>query len=122
HMLKEKYEQIGFIVSEQENQEIGNHLVLQHKEAKDPEILIMAHMDTVFPRGTAKERPFSIRDGKAYGPGVIDMKASKLCCYTLKALIVKQIPGYKNVEIVLNSDEEIGTVSSRPLIEEKAKG
>src|SRR5699024_12818974 len=43
---------------------------------RSPKILILAHMDTVFPEGTATERPFTIKDGRAYGPGVIDMKAS----------------------------------------------
>ncbi|MEW5910353.1 MAG: M20/M25/M40 family metallo-hydrolase, partial [Thermodesulfobacteriota bacterium] len=39
------------------------------------DFLLLGHMDTVFPKGTAARRPFFIRDGRAYGPGVCDMKA-----------------------------------------------
>src|SRR5690625_288657 len=74
--LKRKYEKFNFNVMEKENHELGNHLLISHKQAIDPKILILAHMDTVFPEGTATERPFTIKDGRAYGPGVIDMKAS----------------------------------------------
>lgn len=122
-MLKERYEQLGFLVTVKEEQNVGNNLVIRHKDAVDPEILIAAHMDTVFPKGTANDRPFTISDGKAYGPGVIDMKASQVMVYfTLKALIEKNVSGYKNVEIILNSDEEIGTKSSRRLIENATSG
>lgn len=122
-MLQEKYEQIGFTAEVRESEQYGNSIVLRHTDAADPNILALAHMDTVFARGTAQERPFSVKDGVAYGPGVIDMQASQVMLfYTMKALVEKQLPGYKNIEIVLNSDEEVGTVSSRPLIEEKAKG
>lgn len=122
-ILKERYEQLGFHVTTKENEHVGNNVVIHHPTSNKPEILILAHMDTVFQKGTAKERPFTISSGKAFGPGVIDMKASQVMLYfSLKALIEKNIPSYENVEIVLNSDEEIGTKTSRPLIEERAKG
>src|SRR6476469_6041767 len=53
-----------------------------------PRILLIGHMDTVFDPGTAAERPFTIRDGKATGPGVTDMKSGLLAgLYAIKALI-----------------------------------
>ena len=80
-------------------------------------------MDTVFPEGTAMERPFRIEGNRAYGPGVIDMKASHASVlYAIKALIYQGVEGYKNVRIVLNSDEEIGSPTSREIIEREAKG
>src|SRR5699024_12043917 len=80
------------------------------------------HMDTVFPEGTATERPFTIKDGRAYGPGVIDMKISHVMLYfAIKQLAETKSSIIKNVEIILNSDEEIGTISSRALIEERAR-
>lgn len=122
-ILQAEYEQLGFNVHVQQQQQNGNHLLIQHKEATEPEIIIVAHMDTVFPDGTAAERPFTIKGDRAYGPGVIDMKASQVALlYALKALIVRGQSGYKNVFILLNSDEEIGSHTSRLLIEEKAKG
>lgn len=120
--LKRKYEKLNFNVMEKENHELGNHLLISHKQAIDPKILILAHMDTVFPEGTATERPFTIKDGRAYGPGVIDMKASHVMLYfAIKHLAETKSSIIKNVEIILNSDEEIGTISSRALIEERAR-
>lgn len=121
-MLKEKYNELGFVADVRKSEQYGNSLVLRHQEAENPDILILAHMDTVFPKGTAKERPFTIKDGKAHGPGVIDMQPSHvLILYALNALRDEGVPVYKNVEIVLNSDEELGTISSRSLIEERAE-
>ncbi|WP_209124055.1 M20 family metallopeptidase [Alkalihalobacillus sp. BA299] len=122
-ILKGKYEELGFHVGVIEQEELGNHLVIKHKEAIDPEILIVAHMDTVFQEGTASERPFTIKGDRAYGPGVIDMKSSQVSAlYALKALVETKDEAYKNVEIILNSDEEIGSPTSRALIEEKSVG
>ncbi len=122
-ILKRQYDKLGFTVEVKENEGYGNHLVFQHKEANNPEILIVAHMDTVFPQGAAKERPFQIQENFAYGPGVIDMKSSQVTLlYAMKALIQAEEKGYKNVQILLNSDEEIGSPSSHPLIEELAVG
>ncbi len=123
NILKEKYEENGFIVEIVEQEEHGNHLIIKHKEALDPKILIVAHMDTVFPKGTVDKRPFSIEGNVAFGPGVIDMKASQVTAlYALKALVECQDEAIKNVEIILNSDEEIGSPTSRALIEQKTKG
>jgi glutamate carboxypeptidase len=122
-ILKGEYERLGFEVQVHPQQEYGNNISIKHPEATDPKIIIVAHMDTVFPDGTAKHRPFSRDEKRAYGPGVIDMKASQVAAlYAMKALIENGEEAYKNVQIVLNSDEEIGSPSSRVLIEEKAKG
>ncbi|MGY3714608.1 M20 family metallopeptidase [Sutcliffiella cohnii] len=122
-ILKEKYEELGFIVEVKEEKQYGNNLVIQHKEAKDPKIIMVAHMDTVFPEGTVAKRPFRIEGDYAYGPGVVDMKSSQVeLLYALKALILSGTKGYENVQIILNGDEEIGSPSSRPLIEEKSQG
>ncbi|OLO28630.1 carboxypeptidase [Alkalihalophilus pseudofirmus] len=122
-ILKAKYEELGFHVEVVEQEELGNHLVINHKDAFDPKILIVAHLDTVFPEGTASERPYTVEGDFAYGPGVIDMKASQVSVlYAMKALVELNDDAYKNVEIVLNSDEEIGSPTSRILIEEKSIG
>jgi glutamate carboxypeptidase len=123
-ILREEYEKLGFEVQVHPQQKYGNSMSIKHPEATDPQIIIVAHMDTVFPDGTAKQRPFSRDEKRAYGPGVIDMKASQVAAlYAMKALIeADEKDAYTNVQIVLNSDEEIGSPSSRVLIEEKAKG
>ena len=118
--LKEAFESIGFLVKEMKQKEAGNHLLVHHPEAVNPEILLLAHMDTVFPEGTAKERPFTIRDGKAFGPGVIDMKASLVSVfYAVQALLNHDDPACRNIEILFTSDEETGSATSRSLIEQQ---
>lgn len=121
--LSKIYEDLGFLVETIHETNHGNHLLIKHKKANDPKIIVVAHMDTVFKKGTAKERPFAIKDGIAFGPGVIDMKGSHVALiYALKALVHNNRNGYENVQIVLNSDEEIGSPTSRALIEKYATG
>ncbi|EDL66253.1 M20 family metallopeptidase [Bacillus sp. SG-1] len=122
-LLKREYEKIGFNIDVVHQDEYGNHLIIQHREAVDPDILVIAHMDTVFPEGTALERPFRLEGNMAYGPGVIDMKSSLVTLlYAMKALLAEKSPHSRNVQILLNSDEEIGSPSSQDLIKEAAKG
>ncbi|MGG3563126.1 M20 family metallopeptidase [Neobacillus rhizosphaerae] len=117
-VLSKEYESIGFNVHVHPQDERGNNLVIRHPEALDPKVMIVAHMDTVFPIGTAEKRPFMIEGNYAYGPGVVDMKASLVSVlFAMKTLVELQFDAYKNVEIVLNSDEEIGSRHSRSLIE-----
>ncbi len=121
-ILAKEYELLGFNIEVQEQKDHGNNLLIRHKDATNPEIVIVAHMDTVFPEGTVKERPFRRDEKRAYGPGVIDMKASQVSVlYVMKALLKANEDAYKNVQIILNSDEEIGSPTSRELIEEVAK-
>ena len=121
-ILSKEYRSIGFSVQVLEEEKYGNHLVIQHPLAKEPKIIIVAHMDTVFPNGTVQSRPFKVEGGRAYGPGVIDMKASQVSIlYAMKALIHSHSKAYQDVVLVLNSDEEIGSPSSKSLIESKAK-
>ncbi|MCM3763177.1 M20 family metallopeptidase [Alkalihalobacillus oceani] len=117
------FEQLGFDVTTIAEETVGDHLRIIHPAQQRASILIVAHMDTVFEPGTAKERPFTIRGTRAYGPGVIDMKASLVSViYALRYLKENGSDAYQHVELVLNSDEEIGSSTSRQLIEEAAKG
>ena len=121
-ILIEEYKQMGFTIEIKENEKHGNNLIIKHAEAVQPEILLIAHMDTIFPVGTALARPFAIKDGLAYGPGVADMKASQVTLlYAMKYLYHRNNDAYKNVIIVLNGDEEIGSPTSRGLIEDISK-
>ncbi|HGN0620785.1 TPA: M20 family metallopeptidase [Proteus mirabilis] len=121
-LLIQRYQKLGFVVEVFENEQLGNNYRLVHKDATNPQIFIAAHLDTVFPKGTVAERPFSIDGSRAYGPGVIDMKASHvLTYYAINALKQNGDLSYQNVEILLNCDEEIGSKTSRHLIEKYAK-
>ena len=84
-------------------------------------ILLMGHRDTVFPDGEAARRPFTIRDGIAYGPGVADMKAGLVMnCFLLAAFA--RFGGAPAPLIGLfTGDEEIGSPEGRPVIEVEAR-
>jgi glutamate carboxypeptidase len=85
-------------------------------------IVLMGHRDTVFPKGEAARRPFTIRDGRAYGPGVVDMKGGLvLNAFVLAAF--RKFGGHSAPLVaLLTSDEEIGSPHSRSTIEETARG
>ncbi|MDO3408283.1 M20 family metallopeptidase [Saccharibacillus sp. CPCC 101409] len=121
-LLAEEYRKLGFKVEAQRREERGDNLLITHPYGRKADILAIAHMDTVFPKGTASKRPFSRDERKAYGPGVMDMKASQITTlYALKYLIASGSPAYRDVRLVLNTDEEVGSVHSRQLIEEQAR-
>jgi len=121
-ILRNCYKNLGFHVKVIPQKEYGNHLVIEHKESMNPSIVILAHMDTVFPKGTVLERAFRIEGKRAYGPGVIDMKSSHaVVLFAIKALINERDEAYKHIKIILNSEEEIGSPTSKSLIEKEAK-
>ena len=126
--LEERFQSFGFSTRIEQQKEYGNHLVATHSGSapNGPRILLIGHIDTVFPEGEAGRRPFAIstKDGGriATGPGVLDMKSGVLIgMYGLHILIAAQEANYQSVTFVCNSDEEIGSPSSRPLVEELAK-
>lgn len=88
----------------------------------DEQILLVGHYDTVFPAGTIKKLPFRIEGNKGYGPGIFDMKGGLVAgIYALKAIKELGLGFNKKVVFIFNSDEEIGSPSSRPYIEEEAR-
>jgi glutamate carboxypeptidase len=94
----------------------------------DRQILILAHMDTVWPVGEAKRRPFRVsRDASgdspiATGPGVFDMKGSLVVgLYAVKALHELGLTPMHRMVFLFNSDEEVGSPTSRSHIEEEAR-
>jgi glutamate carboxypeptidase len=81
-------------------------------------------MDTVFPAGTAQKRSFRIEGERAFGPGVADMKGGIVCLlYALEALKANTPGIYDGIgmDVVFNSDEEILSPTSRPIIECRAR-
>ncbi|KUL36830.1 glutamate carboxypeptidase [Streptomyces sp. NRRL F-4489] len=82
----------------------------------DPKVLILGHHDTVFPLGTLARRPFTVKDGHATGPGVFDMLGGLVQAVHGLATLDDR----SGVEILVTADEEVGSRSSRALIEERA--
>ncbi|MGE5569527.1 MAG: M20 family metallopeptidase [Rhodospirillales bacterium] len=89
---------------------------------KEGQILALGHSDTVWPVGTLKQMPFREAEGRLWGPGVLDMKAGIVfLLFAVRALRELDLPVARRVLMQLNSDEEVGSYSSRPLTEEEAR-
>jgi glutamate carboxypeptidase len=81
------------------------------------DVMFLGHMDTVFPEGEAAERPFEIRDNRAWGPGVCDMKGGLLVAlHALETLKNTGNLDTMSICVLFNGDEETGSDQSRPLI------
>lgn len=90
---------------------------------KSGRILALGHSDTVWPLGTLAAMPFRESDGRLWGPGVLDMKSGiAFFIFAVHALRELDVPVASKVLLQLNSDEEVGSESSRPLTEKNAAG
>lgn len=88
---------------------------------KTGQVLALGHSDTVYPLGALRAMPFRESDGRLWGPGVLDMKAGiAFFVYAMRALRELDVPVARRVVLLLNSDEEVGSESSRPLTEREA--
>ena len=84
-------------------------------QEKPIDIMLFGHFDTVFSDGTAAERPFTVDEEKAYGPGVADMKSGVLLGLYLADALKKKHPGI-SIGILNNGDEEIGSIDSHHVL------
>lgn len=102
----------------------GDHLVVRSPwgEPGQKGILMLAHLDTVHPIGTLARNPVRSENGRAYGPGINDMKAGAHAGFAcLRALIEAGRTTPLPLTIVYVSDEEVGSKTSRPVIEAEAQ-
>ena len=83
-------------------------------------ILLLGHLDTVWPMGTLKSMPWREKDGKIYGPGTLDMKAGVVMALTAIS-VLKDLNAVRPITLLLNSEEEVGSPVSRPITERLAK-
>lgn len=110
---------IGGVVEQIPQQQFGNQTKLHLGRGKG-QILIMTHIDTVWPEGEALRRPFKNDEHRLYGPGVFDMKCGLLQgLYAMHSVISLYKPE-KNIVLFINTDEEVASTSSRRWIEEEA--
>ena len=82
--------------------------------------LILGHLDTVWPIGTLRTMPCRIYDGRLWGPGTLDMKAGVAMALTAIEMLNEADLLNREVILLLNSDEEIGSPVSRPITEKLA--
>src|ERR1051325_899139 len=95
---------------------------ISEKSHPTGQLLVLGHYDTVYSTGTLKGMSFRITGGKAYGPGIFDMKAGIVqALFALEALQQARIALRKRIVFLWTSDEEIGSECSRKLIETEAR-
>jgi glutamate carboxypeptidase len=103
--------------------DFGNHLQVDFPgETQQKPVLLLGHYDTVYPLGTLASMPCRLGNGRLYGPGVLDMKSGiALILHAIRGLQTwhGQLP--RPVTVLLVSDEEVGSESSRALTESLAK-
>jgi glutamate carboxypeptidase len=124
----EQLEGLGLAVERHRREEAGDHLVARWgSPVVDPSRdgrpnLVLCHMDTVWPLGTLRERPFRRTPRALHGPGVFDMKGGLACAiFALRALRALGLEPRRPLTLVCNSDEEVGSPTSRALIEGEAR-
>lgn len=100
---------------------IADHLVASRKGDSKNRILLNGHMDTVFPKDDEFQKLIIEADGRLKGPGVADMKGGIVVMLNaLRALEAADLLETATMTVLFNSDEEIGSIGSRPLIEKIA--
>ncbi len=103
--------------------DLGQHLVIKAFHQQNArQILLVGHTDTVHSLGSLSQRPWRVADGRIYGPGIFDMKANcALAIEVLRTLVdLKATPSF-GITIALTCDEEVGSMSGWPLLEQVAK-
>ena len=123
--LGEKFSALGGGVQFHRTTDFGDHLqvdfpIASGKRAGGP-ILLLGHIDTVYPIGTLANMPCRVADGRLWGPGTLDMKSG--IAFMLHSIAALQAWGelLRHVTVLLVSDEEVGSDSSRHITEELAK-
>ena len=101
--------------------DLGQHLVIRAFEEAD-QILMVGHTDTVHARGSLSERPWRREGGKIYGPGIFDMKANcALAIEVLRVLSELKARPQCAVTLALTCDEEVGSLSGWPFLQQIAE-
>ena len=121
--FQNKFTDLGWkVIKLNPDASVGPCLQIVNTDQDQYDLLLMGHMDTVFGVGTALARPFTIKENRAYGPGVIDMKPGLLYIYNVLAILQREGKlKDASVCVAFNSDEEVSSRFSRPWLEELAK-
>jgi glutamate carboxypeptidase len=125
-VLASRFSELGGRVRVHQAEKFGNHLQADFK-GRGPRdqkpVLLLGHMDTVYPIGTISKMPCRVTKGRLHGPGVLDMKSGiALALHTIEAMLKwnkGKLP--RPVTVLLVSDEEVGSTSSRTITESLAR-
>jgi acetylornithine deacetylase/succinyl-diaminopimelate desuccinylase-like protein len=95
----------------------GQNLVVSFRGTGTRKVMLMAHMDTVYPAGVAAARPFRIDGNRAIAPGIADAKGGVAnILHAVRVLHTRGVKNYERLTLLFNVDEERGSVGSRDLI------
>ncbi len=124
-LIAEEWRKRGARVERVTQKHRGDHLRItysQNKSRPAGQLLVLGHYDTVYSTGTLRKMPFRLSSGRAYGPGAFDMKAGIVqALFALQALQQNNVIRRKRIVFLWTSDEEIGSESSRKLLESEAR-
>ena len=119
--LAVEFEKLGGRIRFHKQEKAGDHLQVDFPGKGKP-VLLLGHMDTVWNLGTLAFMPFGVRNGRAYGPGAFDMKAGIVqAMHAIRALQGRDRRLPRAISLLLVTDEEVGSHSSRPITEALAK-
>jgi glutamate carboxypeptidase len=119
--LAQEFERLGGKITFYPQKEAGNHLKAEFAGSAGKPTLLLGHFDTVWSMGTLAKMPFRVEAGRAFGPGVYDMKAGiTMMIFALRALQAGH-NGHRPVTVLLDTDEEVGSTTGRPVVEATAK-
>jgi glutamate carboxypeptidase len=124
-MVAAEWKKRGATVTLLGQRERGDHVRAEWRPRGNrvaAQILVLAHLDTVYDAGTISRMPFRVSRGRAWGPGTFDMKGGLvIALYAVDALAAFDWLPEKRIVFLWTSDEEIGSDSSRAVIEREAK-
>ncbi len=121
-LIQQRLAVLGAQVTVHPQAQVGDHVVGTWNIGAGAPVALYMHMDTVHPAGTLAQRPVRIEGDRFYGPGSYDMKASHvIALFALQSLIeLGELPK-REIRLIFTSDEEIGSDTSRALIEDLAR-
>lgn len=121
-VYRQVIEPLGFSTEVIPQSTTGDHLIFRRKWNGFGRVLILSHIDTVWPSGTVDWWPFTVQNGRATGPGVGDMKGGIVgAIYAIKAVEDLGLSLPSKLTFFFTGDEELGSPSAREIIEREAR-
>lgn len=122
HAVSEAFSALGFTIERIAETECGDHLVARRSGSGVGRLLVLIHLDTVWPPGSLATNPFRVENGRVYGPGTRDMKGGWVVLLAaLRALRAAGWDGLAETTVFMTGDEELGSPHGRPWIEREAR-
>jgi glutamate carboxypeptidase len=122
-IMRARLEAIGGGVEMHDGGAMGDSLVARWRGDGQARLMLVGHLDTVYPQGWPADHPFAVEGEMARGPGTADMKGGLLAgLYAIESLRAAGFTRFAELAFVVNSDEEVGSPSSKALIAREARG